>query len=132
MEIEAKPGKGGQGSWLMPECVCVGGVRCAAVHIFICGHACVCMTVPSHFYHSTWESKGPSGFPFCFILEEGAALLFGGELFLSLGFPMEATSQKLFSLYLEMTLSGFLSQGWVSSGGSIHPDSLVYFRGSLH
>ena len=108
-------------------CVCGGGA-----HVFICGHACVCMTIPSHFYHSTWESKGPSEFPFCFMLEEGAALLFGGELFLSLGFPMEATSQKLFSLYLEMTLSGFLSQGWVSSGGSIHPDSLVYFRGSLH
>ena len=71
MEIEAKPGKGGQGSWLMPECVCVWG----GAHVFICGHACVCMTVPSHFYHSTWESKGPSEFPCCFMLEEGAAVI---------------------------------------------------------
>lgn len=29
---------------------------------------------------------------------------------------MEATSQKLFSLYLEMTLSGVLSQGWCHLG----------------
>ena len=114
----------------MCVCVCVCARACA--HVFICGRACVHMTVPSNFYHSTWKSKGPSEFPFCFMLEEAATLLIGGELFIFLGFPMEATSQKLFSLYLEMTLSGVLSQGWLSSGGSIHSDSLVYFRASLH
>ena len=109
--------------------VCVYVRARARLHMW----ACMCTPdCPSHFYHSTWKSKGPSEFPFSFMLEEGATLLIGGELFISLGFPMEATSQKLFSLYLEMTLSEVLSQGWVSSGGSIHSDSLVYFRASLH
>ena len=41
MEIEAKSGKGSQGSWLVPECVCM----CARAHVFICGRACVHLTV---------------------------------------------------------------------------------------
>lgn len=71
-------------------------------------------------------------FPICFMPEEGSALLLGGELLISLGFPIEATFQRLFPLYLEMTLPGALSRDWVSSVVFIHPDSLIYFKVSLH
>lgn len=60
-------------------------------------HMCVCMcTQDRPFRHWTWKIKGPRAACYLYYARKEGELLSGRE---SLGFPIEATFQKLFNVF---------------------------------